>query len=488
LAIRWRLTAWVLLIVFLIIAVAGVVAVRLVHDKFLENVDADNRRVAEEVIAAMELLGPEVLSEAAERGVGTSDQALVMLDANGLVFAFPSGPYDAPDPLPDTSGLDVAELRGSSGTPFDLAGVDGGPKYRALSTQAAGGEQLIVATPLDGLDKALETLVRVLLVVALVAGVVMVVVVSFVAASVTRPLEGMVATAERIGAGALDERVDVEGVDDVARLAAALNAMLDRLEQAFADRAASEEKLRRFVADASHELRTPLAAVLGYAELIQTGMVSGDDEIGGAVDRIAAEGERMRLLVEELLLLARLDEQGTSAAADVDLAQLAAVAVADARAVAPDRVVDLDAPTPAIVHGDALALRRAVDNLLANARGHTPPGTRVAVTVRTVADPSGDTVVLAVDDDGPGIDPDDAPHLFDRFFRSERSRARPGGAGLGLSIVAAVVDAHDGTVTAGTSPLGGARFTVTLPAHRLAAVPAGYSGDDEPATQTPGGR
>ncbi len=466
LAIRWRLTAWVLLIIFVIIAVAGFVAVRLVHDEFLENVDADNRRVAQEVVAAFDLVGPDVLSDAVERGVGTSDQALVLIDADGVVWAYPAGPYEDPDPLPDLAGLSIAELRRQSGTPFEIDGDDGVPDYRALSTQISDGRQLIVATPLDGLEEAIRSLVGVLLLVAVVAGVVMVVVVAFVATSVTRPLEGMVATAERIGSGALDERVDVEGVDDVARLATALNAMLDRLERAFADRAASEEKLRRFVADASHELRTPLAAVLGYAELIQSGMVSGPDELDRAVDRIAAEGERMRLLVEALLLLARLDEHGTGLdgahveRAHVDLSELAAVAVGDARAVAPDREIELDAPAPAVVRGDALALRRVVDNLLANARAHTPAGTRVEVAVH----PVDGTVVVTVDDDGPGIDPDDAVHVFDRFFRSERSRTRPGGAGLGLSIVAAIVDAHGGTVTAGDSPLGGARFTVTLPA------------------------
>jgi two-component system OmpR family sensor kinase len=460
LAIRWRLTGWVLAIVFAIIAVGGVVVVRLVHDRLLDRVDEDNQQLSQEVVTALDLFGADTVAAAAEQGVGSSDQVLMLVTNDGVEWAFPSGPDDDPDPLPDISDLDVAELRASAGVPFDVSGGDGAPDYRMLPTQMGNGQVLLVGTSLDKMDDAMRGLVGALVVVAVIAAVVMTVTVSFVAASVTRPLEGMVATAERIGSGALDERVTIEGVDDVARLAAALNAMLDRLERAFADRQASEDKLRQFVADASHELRTPVTAVLGYAELLQSGMATTDEDVASAVSRIAAEGERMRLLVEELLLLARLDEQRQVDRIDVDLGELVAVAVADARAVAPDRQIDVRAGPPhVVVRGDPLSLRQAVDNLITNARVHTPDGTRVEVEV---AKHAGDAVVT-VDDDGPGIDESDVPHLFDRFYRSERSRPR-GGAGLGLSIVAAVASAHGGTVAVGPSPLGGARFTITVPA------------------------
>jgi two-component system OmpR family sensor kinase len=271
----------------------------------------------------------------------------------------------------------------------------------------------------------------------------------------------MIETAEGIGSGALDTRIPVEGVDDVARLAGALNAMLDRLQGAFDERAASEEKLRRFVADASHELRTPLAAVLGYAELVQTGMAATSEEVDHAVGRIAAEGDRMRLLVEELLMLARLDHGRPADLTTVDAADVAESAVADAMALSSERPVTLHRDGDDLrVVADATSLRQAIDNLLANTRTHTPAGTRVDVTVSR----RHDDVTITVDDDGPGIDAAEVDRVFDRFVRAERSRARPGGSGLGLSIVAAVAESHGGNVTAGRAPRGGARITITLPA------------------------
>jgi two-component system OmpR family sensor kinase len=333
-----------------------------------------------------------------------------------------------------------------------------------LVSQLDDGRLLVVAAPLTPLNDALHTVGRVLLLVAIGGSIVMAVIVTLVTGYVTRPLEGMITTAQGIGSGDLDTRIPVRGVDDVAKLSSALNAMLDRLERAFADKEASEEKLRQFVADASHELRTPLSAVLGYAQLVQTGMASTPDQVGHAVGRIAAEGERMRMIVEELLMLARLDHGRAANPTRVNLADIAQVAVDDARAIVPDRPVAMHRgdvePAALDVLADAPTVRQAIDNLLANARAHTPDGTHVEVTVER----RGGGVAVVVDDDGPGIDPADAAHLFDRFFRSEGSRARPGGSGLGLSIVAAVAAAHDGSVTADRSPTGGARFTLTLPA------------------------
>lgn len=465
-AIRWRLTGWILLIVFVTIGLAGFVFLGLVQDRFIEEVDAEMTRSAEDVRTALDVFGEEFLTEVADAGIGTSEHALVLIGADGARWAYPSGSFDHPDPLPDLGEVTVSELRGRSGVPFTLPGGDGVPDYRVLTVQMAAGEVLVIGAPLDDLAEGIQNVRRSLVIVALVAGVLMVLVVSFVAGSVTRPLEGMVATAERIGSGALDQRVDVHGDDDVARLAAALNAMLDRLERAFADRQSSEDRLRQFLADASHELRTPITTVLGYTELIQSGMATSGEHVDRAVARIASEGERMRLLVEELLLLARLDEHRPADHVDVDVADLVEVAVADARAVAPDRRIAVRAADrPATVVGDPLTLRQAIDNLLTNARVHTPPGTVVEVAVEH----RDATVTVTVDDDGPGIDPADTAHLFDRFFRSEgpragRSASGSHGAGLGLAIVAAVVDVHGGTVESTASPAGGARFVMTFPA------------------------
>jgi two-component system OmpR family sensor kinase len=240
--------------------------------------------------------------------------------------------------------------------------------------------------------------------------------------------------------------------------------MLDRLEQAFSQRQASEDRLRRFLADASHELRTPLASIRGYAELFRMGAAREPADVEKAMRRIEEEAARMGVLVEDLLILARLDEIAEAPYSDVDLAALAGDAVDDARATAPDRVIALDAdgePGATTVLGDAHQLRQVLGNLLRNALVHTPAGTPVEVAV--AADDGG--VRLAVRDHGPGLPNDDPDALFERFWRAEGGRERgKAGAGLGLAIVAAIVDAHGGRVAAGNAPGGGALFAVELPA------------------------
>jgi len=485
--IRWRLTAWILLIMVIVTAVGGVVAVKLIERRFIDSIDDDMRKTSEQFATAYELIDSETLTEIAERGFGETSEALLVLTADGIEFELPSGGPDDPDPLPDISGIPFGELRREAGEPFEIDGSGDVPHYRLLTGQLTDGRLIVVATPLDGLERALKALVGVLLLVAVMATIVLAIVVAVVAGYVTRPLEGMIATAEGIGSGALDKRIQAEGVDDVARLAGALNAMLDRLQGAFDERAASEQKLRQFVADASHELRTPLSAVLGYAELVQTGMAGTPEEVDHAVSRIAAEGDRMRLLVEELLMLARLDHGRPADLTTVDAGDIAAAAVNDATAIAPAWPISLDRDTGDLrVVVDPTSLRQAIDNLLANTRAHTPEGTRVAVTV---ARRDGD-VVIVVDDEGPGIDEVDVEHVFDRFFRSERSRARPGGSGLGLSIVAAVAESHGGTVRAERAPSGGARFTITLSGADVAepVEQVGERPGDAPGSHLPVGR
>jgi two-component system OmpR family sensor kinase len=240
--------------------------------------------------------------------------------------------------------------------------------------------------------------------------------------------------------------------------------MLGQLESAFKERERNEARLKQFVADAAHELRTPLAAIRGYAELYRSGGIAPGDELSQAMARIEGEGMRMGSLVDDLVLLARLDQQQPLGREEVDLADLARDAVADLKATEPDRPVDLDAPSPAIVLGDEARLRQVLANLLTNARVHTPAGTPVHVAV--VADGQANReVVLRVADEGPGIDADQRARIFERFYRTDASRSRDtGGSGLGLSIVAAVVHAHGGRAAADGEPGGGAVFTVHLPA------------------------
>ena len=276
-----------------------------------------------------------------------------------------------------------------------------------------------------------------------------------------RPLEAMADTADEIAAGRLDRRVDAsEGTTEVGRLGTALNSMLGRIEAAFSQKEASEARLRRFVADASHELRTPLTSIRGYAELFRRGADRRPDDLAKVMTRIEAEATRMGFLVEDLLLLARLDQGRPLETSPVDLRAVVAEAVDAARAVEPDRPMTADLGEEAEVVGDRNRLRQVVDNLLANVRLHTPPGAPATVRLSVTAD----RAVLEVDDTGPGLDSEAAPRVFERFFRADPSRSQDtGGAGLGLSIVQAITEAHGGTVTARTRPEGGASFVVTLP-------------------------
>jgi two-component system OmpR family sensor kinase len=276
------------------------------------------------------------------------------------------------------------------------------------------------------------------------------------------PLDRIGHTAGAIAGGDLSHRV--EGADprtEVGRLGIAFNAMLDRLEEAFARRKASEDRLRTFIADASHELRTPLASIRGYAELFRMGAARDPADTEKAMRRIEDEAARMGVLVEDLLTLARLDEVADVPYAEVDVASLARDAVDDARATAPDRDIELVSNGAAAgVLGDAHALRQVLGNLLRNALVHTPSGTPIEVGVSTVPE----AVRLEVRDHGAGLPTEDPNELFERFWRAEAGRERGrGGAGLGLAIVAGIVDKHGGRVSASNADGGGASFVVTLP-------------------------
>jgi len=333
---------------------------------------------------------------------------------------------------------------------------------------APDGSQLIVALPLEDLQATLDRLVAVEVAVALAALSVAAALGWWLVRLGLAPLAEIESTAEAIAAGQLDRRVPGDdSPTEVGRLAAVLNRMLGRIEAAFAARDAteaelrrSEDRMRRFVADASHELRTPLAAVSAYAELFERGASARPDDLARSMAGIRTEATRMGELVEDLLLLARLDEGRPLRQEPVELVALAAEAVAAARAVGPEWRIELQAAEPVEVSGDASRLRQVLDNLLANVRAHTPPGTSVTVSVRR----QGPSVVLDVADRGPGMTHDQAARVFERFYRGDPSRSRQhGGAGLGLSIVAAIVGAHGGKVTAQAEPRDGTTFSVRLP-------------------------
>jgi two-component system OmpR family sensor kinase len=360
-------------------------------------------------------------------------------------------------------------LPGSTSSPtqgprFFTTTADGGdPTYRAVAAALTPGPgTLIVAVPLTEVSATLDRLLGVELV---VSGIALLLVAGFALWLVRlglRPLEGIGATAGAIAAGDLSRRVEpATERTEVGRLGLALNAMLAQIEAAFEERRASEDRLRRFVADASHELRTPLTSIRGYAELFRRGADSRPEDLAKSMQRIEVEAARMGVLVEDLLLLARLDQGRPLEREQVDLARVVEEAVDSARAVEPDRPIDLELH-PTSVFGDEGRLRQAVDNLLDNARVHTPASSRVRVTLGSDTDAS--SLLLSVADEGPGLTSDVATRAFERFYRGDPSRSRSmGGAGLGLSIVAAIVEAHGGTVTVRSEEGAGATFEVRLP-------------------------
>jgi two-component system OmpR family sensor kinase len=361
--------------------------------------------------------------------------------------------------------LPISQFRSRSIHLFTVDSVSGsGLRYRAAAFSLKDGRTLVIAVPLRDVDQTLQRLLVVELLVGAAVILALVVLGWIVIRLGLRPLERMGRVASEIAHGNLSRRVaPANDRTEVGRLGTSLNEMLGQIERAFADRGRSEESLRRFLADASHELRTPLASIRGYAELYRLGAASDPAEVGRAMGRIEAEAARMGVLVDNLLLLARLEELPETPLAEVDLTELAEHAAQDTRAAAPDRQVLVDAGSPVRVLGDPAQLRQVFSNLTRNAVIHTAPGTAIEITVAT----EGERALIEVRDHGPGLPPDAGDRLFDRFWRTEGGRTRGrGGAGLGLAIVKAIVDAHHGEVAARTAEDGGAVFTATLPLMR----------------------
>jgi two-component system OmpR family sensor kinase len=358
--------------------------------------------------------------------------------------------------------------------PITVGSKDGsGLRYRVLAEPTHDRPRLttVVALPLRDADTTLDRLLRVE---ALVIGAVLLLLGAlawWVVRLGLKPLDRMGQTADAIAGGDLSRRVSpATDRTEVGRLGLALNAMLGQIEKAFAERQASENRLRQFLADASHELRTPLASIRGYAELFRIGAARKPADTEKAMGRIEDESARMGALVENLLTLARLDQLPEVARKPVDLAQLTRDAADDARAVAPDRTVNLEADEPVTVLGDSSQLRQVLGNLVRNALMHTAPGTPIDLSVRRGERGDG---VLEVRDHGRGLPTDDTDALFERFWRADPGRERGrGGAGLGLSIVAAIVEAHGGRVSAANADGGGASFTISLPAAEPEEAPA----------------
>ena len=424
---------------------------------------------------------------------------------------------------------------GNSGQPFTVPAQSGGDGWRVITQPVQYSSDgvtfqtgtLVVGVSLGNLDQTMAYLIRVDVIVSVVILIVLMIVGFAVVRANLQPLVDIEETAGEIAEGHLNRRVpELDPRTEIGRLGRSLNVMLSQIETAFHAREESEaaahqseERMRRFIADASHELRTPLTAIRGFAEYYRQrgGLVphwdksaassAAADEAGtGALDmgggltpddldrimhRVEKEAARMGLLVEDLLLLARLDQQRPLARQPIDLLSLAADAVHDARLLAPARTIELSVQPGAafLVTGDDARLRQVIGNLMSNALTHTPDGSPIEVSIGSgTLDPripgSAPAVTLDVTDHGPGMTPDQAQRVFERFYRADQARTRTtGGSGLGLAIVRALVTAHGGAASVRTAPGRGATFRIALP---LAPEAQGGMADDDPDLDEPG--
>lgn len=396
-------------------------------------------------------------------------------DGNGEQIGFNDGNLSGSTPKIAKHALAAVNDRGL----YTVASVEGSTKWRVIEAKATLTNRLtlvstegsiLIATPLDEVQRTTSRLIRLELIVGGIVIAVLVLVSYVVVRRALKPLAEVEATAELIAAGDMTLRVkESDPRTEVGSLSRSFNTMLSQIESAFREREASEEaartsegRMRRFIADASHELRTPLTSIRGFAELHRQGAIRDEEGVERAMTRIEGEATRMGVLVDDLLLLARLDQQRPLELKAVDLTELVTEAVHAAQAGAPEhRITLVREPGLTIsLTGDHMRLRQVVGNLLANAVAHTPAGTPVEVAVSR----RGSDAVVEVRDHGPGLSPEDAARVFERFYRADASRTKAtGGSGLGLSIVSALVAAHGGSVELDTEPGQGATFRVVLP-------------------------
>lgn len=442
-------------IVLLTVAAGAVIIIRTQEDILLDQIDG-------QLLATRPFLGaPLGPSGAAPRVTQTEN---IDEPISSLYVAVVEG--DALSPLlagqlladtPDFEGSGVRFSDVPAGEPFTVDGENGATRFRAVVLEdARTGRQLVAALPLTDVDGALGQLRWTLGAVTAAVALALVLVVWWVERLGLRPLKGVTAAADAIAGGNRSLRVaDANPRTEAGRLATAFNLMLD-------GRDADEQRLRQFVADASHELRTPLTSIRGYLDLYGDGAFRSDEQLADMLRRVSAESARMQQLVEDLLLLARLDEQPALRREPVDLVQVVRDAASDAQAVSPGRTIEVEVPDgPVEVPGDEFRLQQVLLVLVTNALVHTPASASVHLSARTT--PDGAEVVVR--DTGAGLAPEDASHVFDRFYRGDRSRSRAsGGSGLGLPIAKSIVEAHHGRIDLDTAPGRGCTFRVALPA------------------------
>ena len=393
-----------------------------------------------------------------------SDISVTLLDANGVVMGTLGGSQSPQRIQTLVSGITPNQVASYKNKPFTLESQSSGPGYRVLARNLPSGTgSVITSVSLSGVEKSINQLRFLFLAVGFMVLIILALGARRIIGISLKPLTSVEETAEAFARGDFSARLpEARNDTEVGRLTSALNQMLGRIEESFAARVASEDRLRRFVADASHELRTPLTAIRGFAELHRQGAIQGEAKTSELVRRIEQESIRMSTLVEDLLLLARLDQSREMESEPVDVKTLIEECVASARAAGPDHPITLTLPQDDLfILGDSNRIHQVVSNLLANARTHTPTGTKINIAASQ--DERG--TFIEVSDQGPGLSVEDQARIFERFYRADPSRVRNGGegSGLGLSIVDAVMKAHGGSVTVTSEPGKGATFTLFFP-------------------------
>ncbi|NKX56224.1 sensor histidine kinase [Arthrobacter mobilis] len=466
-SLRTQLVAIICVLMVATVGMTSLLTITLLRDTMIQRMDDDIRNNAESM---------STMLIRAQTGLGPSSTQAgfygVLMDSAGNILRRSQVEDGDPD-TPAIQGMTIQQVLASRGAPFDVPGTSpdsDGWRVRAFELPG-GGASVAVARPYAPVNNTVEALAALSLSIGLMSTLAASVIAWAAVTRAFRPLSKVEKTAAAIAAGDLSRRVEVASpATEIGRLSRSLNAMLAHIETAFAARSASEQRMRRFVADASHELRTPLVTIRGFSELYRHGALQSRDDIEAAMGRIEGEAKRMGQLVEDLLTLARADEQRPMESKPLDLLVLGNDAAMDAKASAPDRrisVVGLDGggPVSAPVVGDEARLRQVMANLVTNALRYTPPGSpiEIATGVVSVIDDRKDSVI-EVRDHGPGISGDEAARVFERFYRADSSRHREtGGTGLGLAIVAALVAQHDGTVRLYETEGGGATMSIRIP-------------------------
>jgi two-component system OmpR family sensor kinase len=451
-SIRLKVTLATVLIAALGVGAADATTFILLRDYFNKRADANVRQVAQKAVSALRSGQRLTLDTFA----GTDRLALVELRSpQGQVL----------QRVATSEAVDVQIPSDLASHPGDTRQIEvpshRGPSFEEIAVPAKGGTVVAVVS----VRNEVSTLAHLFRLNFFVGGAVLgllALVALVVLTRSLRPLRQIAVTADAIAAGDLSARVPpAPKRSEIGRVATALNRMLGENEAAFAQRDATEERLRQFLADASHELRTPLTSIRGYAELFRRGAHERPEDLATVMRAIEDEAARMSRLVEDLLLLARLDDPRPLERLPVALDDLVERAIDAARAAEPDRLIQFEfAERPLVVEGDAGRLRQVIDNLLANVRRHTPAGTPAYVSLRAV----GDQIVLTVEDTGLGIAAVDRELVFGRFARPDVARGEQGGAGLGLAIVRSIVTAHGGSIGIRQANPHGAIFEVRLPA------------------------